>query len=122
MRLNLDFNDTKYLVRAYREGVIQIGDQQITTSAIISADGIDHWSPQRFEDLTLEHFSQLLQLEPELVIVGTGAEHCFPSGELIRPLLTRGIGVEIMATAAACRTFNIVVAEGRRVIAALLMI
>ena len=74
------------------------------------------------DQLAPEHFAELAEQAPEIVILGTGARQQFPAPALLRPLLERGIGVEVMDTGAACRTYNIVVAEGRQVIAALLMI
>ena len=73
-------------------------------------------------DLTETHFAMVAALKPEIVLLGTGARQQFPLPRLLRPLLTQGIGVEVMDTAAACRTYNIIMLEGRRVAAALLMI
>ena len=73
------------------------------------------------EQLLAEHFEQALALQPELVIFGSGARHRFISPALVRCLIERGIGVEMMDTAAACRTYNVLASEGRAVLAALLL-
>ena len=77
---------------------------------------------KEFAELEATHFLTVEALEPEIVLLGTGQNQHFPHPRLTSPLLNRGVGVEIMDTAAACRTYNIIMAEGRRVVAALLMI
>jgi uncharacterized protein len=79
------------------------------------------WPVDRLADLTAAHFEQLLALQPELVIFGSGARLRFVSPALQRALIERRIGVETMDTAAACRTYNVLASEGRTVAAALLI-
>lgn len=122
MRLNLDFNDSNTIIRGYRQGTVIVNDHEIQHSVIVTPEQILQWSPQSFEELNLAHFMILKDLKPEIVLLGTGEHQHFPKPEITSPLLQQGIGVETMSTAAACRTYNIIVAEGRRVIAALLMI
>ena len=122
MRLNLDFNDSNTIIRGYRQGAVTVNDQEIQHSVIVTPKQILQWSPQNFEELSATHFIELQALEPEIVLFGTGSHQQFPRPEIISPLLNQGIGVETMNTAAACRTYNIIVAEGRHVVAALLMI
>jgi len=83
---------------------------------------VSDWPPQTFGDLVEAHFEVIASLEPEVVLLGTGSRQRFPRPPLIRSLLARGVGVEIMDTAAACRTYNIIMLEGRRVAAALLLL
>jgi uncharacterized protein len=78
------------------------------------------WPVGRFETLQAEHFDAVLALRPELVILGSGARLRFPSPALYRALIEARIGLESMDTSAACRTYNVLAAEGRRVVAALL--
>jgi len=78
------------------------------------------WGVERFEGLTEEHFETLAALAPELVIFGSGARLRFPNPRLLKPLMGRRIGVETMDSPAACRTYNVLLAEGRAVVAALL--
>jgi uncharacterized protein len=103
------------------------------TRVWIGAAGFDHsvlvpwsgtvlrWDAGRFESLQAAHFEQMLALEPELVIFGSGARLRFPSPALTRALIEQRIGIETMDTAAACRTYNVLASEGRRVLAALLL-
>jgi uncharacterized protein len=122
MRFNLDFNNSGTIIRGYREGSVTVNDQEIRQSVIITPGQILPWPPQSFADLETAHLADLSDLEPELVLLGTGNRQQFPPPAITHPLLNQGIGVEVMDTAAACRTYNILVAEGRRVVAALLMI
>ncbi len=82
---------------------------------------VQAWPVAALADLTEAHFLQILGLQPELVIVGSGARQRFLPAALLRPLLERRIGVETMDTPAACRTYNVLVSEGRAVVAALLV-
>jgi uncharacterized protein len=78
------------------------------------------WAPPNFQSLTEIDFEQLVAQRPELVIFGSGERLRFPSPGLLRPLLEARIGIETMDTAAACRTHNVLLAEGRCVVSALL--
>ena len=108
-------------IRAYDEGEITVNDKTISRSVVITADRIEPWEPRSVEELTAEHIARLGELDPELVIIGTGKTLAFPPPALTVALQTRGIGVEIMAHDAACRTFNILLAEDRRGLVALMM-
>lgn len=106
-------------------GPAEIGGPRevVETSVVVTpAKLIRAWPPQRFEDLAPDHFAMLEELDPEVVLFGSGARLRFPGARCTGTLAERQIGVEVMDTAAACRTFNILAAEGRRVAAALLMI
>src|SRR5690606_39868043 len=109
-------------ISSYRAGEIVVGDTPYQESILVSAAGVQAWVPRRFEDLASQHFEAVAALEPEIVLVGTGAVHRFPPAGLLEPLASRGIGVEIMDTGAACRAFNFLLGEDRRVAAALLVI
>jgi uncharacterized protein len=93
-----------------------------TSSVLVPARGEPQaWPIARLAELSADHFEQLLSLDPELVIFGSGARLRFVTPALLRPLIERGIGVETMDTVAACRTFNVLASEGRAVAAALLI-
>jgi uncharacterized protein len=79
------------------------------------------WAPSSFEQLAASHFDNVLALQPELVIFGSGARQRFPSPALLAALMGRRVGVETMDSAAACRTYNVLAHEGRHVVAALLL-
>ena len=108
-------------IRAYDDGEITVNDKTISESVVISPNSIQPWVPRRIDELAPEHVEQLGKLDPELVIIGTGKQLMFPPAVLLVGLQRRGIGVEIMAHDAACRTFNILLAEDRRVVVALMM-
>lgn len=111
------------LIRAWEPGRLRVNRQLVESSVVIAADTlITGWKPQRVEDITLETLQPALDLEPEVVVIGTGARQRFPAMKLLAALQQRGIGVEVMDTAAAARTYNVLVGEERRVVAALLMI
>jgi uncharacterized protein len=123
MRFSLDADNTKNIIRAYTRGAVTVNDQVIRRSFIVTAERlITDWPPQHFAELDASHLLPLQTLKPEIVILGTGARQHFPPPRMTHPLLSRGIGVEVMDTAAACRTYNILMSEGRQVAAALLMI
>ena len=114
--------DTK-VIRAYAPGRINVSDVMLTRSFIVAADRlVEDWPPQRFEDLSVDNLKTALALDPEILIVGTGKEQHFLTGEMMAALSKGGIGVEVMDTAAACRTYNVLLSEDRKVVAALLMI
>ena len=102
------------------EGVIVNGIEHRHSVLVPWSGDVLRWSVERFDDLTDAHFSRLIELDPELVIFGSGARLRFVRPALMRWLIERRIGVETMDTAAACRTYNVLLAEGRSVVAALL--
>jgi uncharacterized protein len=104
------------------EGVI-INGVEHTESVLVPWQGsVVAWNARTFESLTAEHFARIAAMRPELVVFGSGARLRFPSPALLRPLIDSGIGIETMDTAAACRTYNVLLAEGRTVVAALLFV
>ncbi len=122
MRFSLDIDTRRYFIKGYGPGWINVNDQEIRRSVIVTPDRLlTDWPPQTFADLEESHFQTLLELEPEIVLLGTGDRQRFPRSQLTRALLARGVGVEVMDSSAACRTYNIIMMEDRRVAAALLM-
>ncbi|MBF2761756.1 MAG: Mth938-like domain-containing protein [Ectothiorhodospiraceae bacterium AqS1] len=113
----------KQRINAYGTGFITVNDQVLAGTIVLGADEIITDSPEKgIEDLGQGTCDRLRALEPELVIVGTGEKHRMLPPTLFAPLMSEGIGVDIMSTPAACRTFNILGSEGRKVIALLLPI
>jgi uncharacterized protein len=84
-------------------------------------DLILDWVPQSLAELQAQHFEALHNFDVQMLLLGTGARLRFPDSRHLAPLYERGIGVEVMDTPAACRTYNILMAEGRQVAAALLI-
>ncbi len=141
MKFSLEQN-SGFTIRGYDEGRITVvipprhplrevinieqdedGNACLTESFIITRQDLtSDWSPESLEQLEPQHLTTLLAYEPELILLGTGARLRFPSGETMARVQQAGVGLEVMDTAAACRTFNILVSEGRNVVAALMMI
>ncbi len=97
--------------------------EALTASIMLTSKHLDrHWPPQSIDELREEHVQALAAFRPEVAIIGTGASLKWPQRALLKPLIDAGIGYEIMDTAAACRTYNILSYEGRNVAAALMMI
>jgi uncharacterized protein len=109
-------------ISGYGPGWIGVGGEKITRSVIIGSGGERlTWGCNCFEELGTEHFAQLADMNAELVIFGSGKRLRFPQAAWIKPLIDKQTGIETMDTEAACRTYNILAAEGRRVVAALLL-
>ncbi len=121
LKLHADPPSALNTVTAYGPGFIEVNKERHASSLVLAPDRLSPWPVTEFEALAPEHFEALLALSPELVILGTGARQRFPQPQLARALLAAGIGVEAMDSAAACRTYNILMAEGRRVVAAVLV-
>ena len=122
MRFSLDNDASHYSITSYGPDWVRVGQQAFRRSLIVTPERlVSDWLPQTFGDLVEAHFEAITDLEPEIVLLGTGSRQRFPRPSLLRSLLARGVGVEIMDTAAACRTYNIIMLEGRRVAAALLL-
>jgi len=123
MKLDLNDSPDSYRIRAYAKGCITVNDERLAHSFIIMPDRLQRdWPPQQFSELRREHFEILAGLNPDIVLLGTGETLCFPGPELTVALMERGIGLEVMTTDAACRTYDILLREERRVAAALLML
>jgi uncharacterized protein len=121
LKLHEDPRTSLNTVTGYGPGFIEINAVRFTGSLVFSPEHAPTaWGPRDFAALAESDFAQLLALAPEIVLLGTGARQRFPRPALYAALTRARIGVEAMDTAAACRTYNILAAEGRRVVAALL--
>jgi uncharacterized protein len=108
-------------ISAYESGWIAVNGEKYTGALVVSSEiGCTPWSTDQFETLHADAFNTLMQFNPELVIFGSGTCLRFPKPAWLAGLMHHRIGVESMDTAAACRTYNILASEGRRVVAALL--
>lgn len=122
MKITLDGAIDQYYIRAYRPGEIVINDATYRRSLVVGGSTLDpDWPPQIIEELKVEHFEPILALKPEVVLLGTGSKLVFPAPQLTAQLARHGIGVEVMDTGAACRTYNVLISEGRAVAAALIL-
>lgn len=122
MKLHLDNAGSRNLVTGYGAGYVAINHRQYAGSLILLPDRIvETWGGGGFDALAEADFEIILALGPEILLLGTGSRQRFPAPSLLRPLIEARIGCEIMDLPAACRTFNILMAEGRNVAAALLI-
>ncbi len=118
MKLHLA-SSTGLLFTGYGTDYVEINQQRLQGSLIVTSEQTLAWQPKDFEQLTEADFTRLLDHAPELVLLGTGQTLRFPHPSLYRTLNERQIGVEVMDIGALCRTFNILASEGRRVVAAI---
>ena len=110
------------IIRSFAAGRLRVNDEVLESPVILTPDTIiPDWTPPAIDALSVSDFDAALDCRPEVILFGTGETQAFPPIELITAIMQRGIGFEVMATAAACRTFNVLAGEGRRVAAALLI-
>ncbi len=122
MKLQSDPHSGANTITGYGDGYVEINKTPYAHAVVLSSDGaISEWSAQSFDDLEAHHFSQLIDLKPELILIGTGKRQRFPKPELLKALISAKIGFEIMDSQAAWRTYNILVGEGRQVLLALIV-
>jgi uncharacterized protein len=121
MRFTEDSSSGINVIRAYGGGELRVNENVYRGALILSASTlIAEPNIHNLEDLIAVEVSRILALEPELVLLGTGARQVFPAASFGAQFLRAGIGFEVMDTGAACRTFNVLVAEHRQVAALLL--
>ncbi|MDH5300479.1 MAG: MTH938/NDUFAF3 family protein [Gammaproteobacteria bacterium] len=141
MQISQDYNTSAYTFRSYQAGKAQVfaplGDNVIispdTASAVATVHTLEHsfwmlpqklveqWEPRSLDELTAAHLAPLLDEKPELLILGTGEKIRFPKQEITQILTSRRIGVEVMGNSAACRTYNFLISDRRRVAIAILI-
>jgi uncharacterized protein len=136
MQFSQEFNRASYTIRSYSGGKISISapldrtleqpeipaEEVLTESFIMTPSQlIRNWPPQSVAEICADHLETAANLDPEVLIIGTGATLKFPDVKLTYALMEKGIGVEVMDTAAACRTYNVLMHEGRRVALALVI-
>ncbi|HZM44667.1 MAG TPA: Mth938-like domain-containing protein [Burkholderiales bacterium] len=121
MKLHLAQNQGQQLFTGYGAGYVAVNNVRYEKSVLVTPASVSDWPVRKFEDLSAADFRFIAELKAEVVIFGTGRAQRFPLPELARALAASGAGVEIMDSKAACRTYNILAAEGRGVVAAILM-
>jgi len=107
---------------AYGDGWVEVNGARLTAGALVAArDLVSGWGPASIDLLEASHVEAIASLAPEIVLLGTGRTFRFPHPALLAPLHAARVGVEVMDTRAACRTYNILLSGGRRVVAALIV-
>lgn len=122
MKLHSDTPFGINTITGYGTDYIEINKVPHSHAVLLGPNGpVQNWGVHSFADLEPSHFAQIAELKPELIIIGTGFRQRFPRPDLLKALINAKIGFEIMDTQAACRTYNILVGEGRQAMAALLL-
>jgi len=121
MKLHLTTDEGLQLFSGYGAGYVSINNVRHEKCVVVTPQAVREWTVGRFEALTAADFGFIAELKPEIVIFGTGAAQRFPLPDLARSLAVIGVGVEVMDSRAACRTYNILASEGRKVVAAILI-
>lgn len=122
MKFAQDNQNEGYVITAYDNDSVTISGKPFTQSMIIASTKLhENWEVTTIELLQPAHIEQILSFEPELVIIGTGERLIFPAVDVYASIIQRGIGVDFMDTGAACRTYNILMSEGRNVVAGIIL-
>ena len=121
MKLQLDQNDGRNVFTAYGEGYVSVNAVRHTTNVLVLPDRLlPEWTHAAFDTLSVADFEILAALDSEIILLGTGNQIRFPHPELLRPLMQVRKGIEVMDIQAACRTYNVLIGEGRKAAAALI--
>ena len=109
------------LITSYRPGEIRVASESWRSSILIHTDTCSAWEIDDIGELCTDHLHRIIAFAPDILLIGTGTEQRFPEIESYAALLELSIGVEIMDSAAAARTYNVLVSEGRRVMAGIIV-
>jgi uncharacterized protein len=120
LKLHASSPSSLYTFSGYGDGFVQINGERHERNLIVTPEKLLPWGAASFDALAEQDFQAILELNPEIVLLGTGPKQRFPHPRLTRALMEKRIGVEAMDLQAACRTYNILMAEERRVAAAIL--
>ncbi len=125
MKLLLNSPNQSHLIHSCNKNAngfqIRIGDAIYNESIILTPENLEMWAVTQVSDLKEEDFARFAVLDAEVVILGTGNTIVFPNPAIMKPLINIGIGVEVMDTAAACRTYNILLSDGRHAAVGLIL-
>ena len=121
LKFHLSNNPGQNVFTAHGAGYVQVNERRFERPIIVMPDQVNSdWPARSFAALTVADFSYFLIFKPEVILLGTGDKHFFAHPQLYRALTSAGIGVEFMSTPAACRTYNILTGEDRKVVAGIL--
>jgi uncharacterized protein len=122
MKIERDLPEGRNTFTGYGDGYVEVNGARHTSSLVVSGDRlVTDWPATSVASLSADHLAAILELKPEIVLLGSGKSFRFPEPARVAPLYKAGIGVEVMDTPAACRTYNILLGEGRNVVAALIV-
>lgn len=119
MKFSEELNSAHYHITGYGDTWVAVNQNTLSSSFLIGSQTlISDWQPQAIQDLQPAHLEPLFAMGAEVILIGTGQTQRFPSPAIWKALVQHGVGFEIMTTAAACRTYNVLLSEARRVVAA----
>ena len=119
MQLTRDSSSVNF-IRAWEPGRVRIADRWVAGNVLVGNDTVvESWTTNTADRLTIADLAQALALQPTIIVLGTGVNRLLPDVELMAAVAAHSVGLEIMNTPAACRTFNVLLQEQRRVVAAL---
>jgi uncharacterized protein len=122
LKFHLEQSAGKNAFTGYGEGYVDVNGERHEASLVVAAERlVTDWPARSVATLAADHLAAIVELAPDIVLLGTGARFEFPEPARLAPLYKAGIGVEVMDTPAACRTYNILMGEGRNVVAALIV-
>ena len=122
MKFSEDYATGVNVIRSYDDTSISINSQTYNKSLVVSGDSlIEGWNIKQVNELNPENLSQLLELQPEVILIGTGTNIEFPHPATYSRIINQGIGIEFMDSRAACRTYNILISENRKVVAGIIL-
>lgn len=122
MQIRKDDNYGAYSINSYQPGTVVINNAEHHRSVIVTRTHLStDWQPQTIEELAAQDCQDIIDLKPEIILLGTGEKLIFPDQKILAPLYQLQFGVEVMDTHAACRTFKVLLAEDRNVLAALMV-
>ena len=122
VKIERDSPEGRNTFTGYGPGYVEVNKRRYFSSLLVSAARlVTDWPAASVDELTADHLAAILELKPEIAVIGSGAAFKFPDAARLAPLHQARIGVEVMDTTAACRTYNILLAEGRNVVAAVIV-
>ena len=123
MNFSQDTDETPTIIHSYTDDYLVINQTKYDCHCLLHRSGlVEPWQPKDLEQLELSDFEVILNCKPDVVILGTGESLKFPANALRHQFLQHNIGLEVMDTGAACRTYNVLLSEGRNVAAAILLL
>ena len=122
MKLSEDYSEGSHIIHSYEPDKIVVNSQTFTKSLLVSNNAVnENWNINHISQMTHQHWLDIIQLKPEVILIGTGQKITFPHPSSYSPAIEQGIGVEFMDSGAACRTYNILLSEDRFVVAGIIL-
>ena len=122
MKLSEDYTDGSHIIQSYEDDSVVVNSKCFTRSFLVSNTSLnENWGIDHIDQMTHEHWHDIVKFKPEVILIGTGKKIVFPHPSSYAPAIEQGIGVEFMDSYAACRTYNILLSEDRFIIAGIIL-